>query len=79
MTPQTRSERTTALFLLGVLALSPPFLAIFGAGVLFLGVPLLYFYLFAVWALLIGLLALISRGREVEGRPQDARGASDEA
>ena len=75
MTPQSRSEHMTALFLFGALALSPPFLAIFGVDVLFFGVPLLYFYLFATWALLIGLLAFVSRSGAAEDadprRPPD--------
>lgn len=77
MTPQSRSERTTALFLFGALALSPPFLAIFGVDVLFLGVPLLYLYLFVVWALLIGLLALASRSGAAEDA--DQRRSPDDA
>jgi len=66
MTPEWRSERTIALFLFGLIAVSPPFLAIFAADAFLFGIPLLYAYLFAVWIVLIGLLALIS-GRGESG------------
>ena len=62
MEPESKGERMAALFLLGLLALSPPLLAIFAVETLVLGVPLLYVYLFAVWALLIFFLARLSRG-----------------
>ena len=68
----TRGERHLALFLLGLVLLSPPLLSIFnGPGWLF-GIPLLYIYLFAAWGTLIGLTALTSeRWRRVPGhRPQ---------
>ena len=71
----TRGERHLALFLLGLVLLSPPLLSIFnGPGALF-GIPLLYIYLFAAWGALIGLTALTSeRWRWVPGRrPQTAR------
>ncbi len=59
-TPEWRSERTIALFLLGAIVTSPPFLAIFALDASVFGVPLLYAYLFAVWGGLIGLLAVLS-------------------
>jgi hypothetical protein len=54
-------DRFVALLLLGVLAFSPPLLSIFSVRTLVLGIPLLYLYLFAAWAVLIVLLAWISR------------------
>lgn len=71
MTPEWRSERTVTLFLFGLIAVSPPFLAIFAADTFLFGVPLLYAYLFAVWIILIGLLALIS-GRSESGAEPDS-------
>lgn len=62
MEPESKGERMTALFLLGLLALSPPLLAIFAVETLVFGIPLLYVYLFAVWGLLIFFLARLSRG-----------------
>ena len=54
------SERLVALFLLAVLLFSPPLLLIFDTPSTLAGVPILYLYLFAAWAVLIVLLALIS-------------------
>ena len=68
----TRGERHLALFLLGLVLLSPPLLSIFDRPGTLFGIPLLYIYLFAAWAALIGLTALTSeRWRRVPGhRPQ---------
>jgi len=53
-------QRLAALCLLGWLLFNYPLLALFnGAGTWF-GIPLLYAYLFIVWALFIGLLALVA-------------------
>lgn len=62
-------ERLIAIFCLGAVLFSPLVIGIFdrGAGVRIFGVPLLYFYLFAGWALLIVLLAFVI-GRSAEAR-----------
>ncbi len=76
--PEWRSERTVALFLLGAIATSPPFLAIFALDTFVFGIPLLYAYLFAVWGALIALLAVLSgTGTDVgaAGDATDAPGA----
>ncbi len=52
-------ERLAALFLFGCLAMNPPLLSVFRAETLVGGIPLLFLYLFLVWAVLIALLALI--------------------
>ena len=57
--PGITTERLLALFLLGIVAFTPPFLGIFNTPRLIFGIPILYLYLFAVWGLLIGLVALI--------------------
>jgi fatty acid desaturase len=54
------NERLVALFLLGALLLLPPLLLIFNRPERILGIPLLYLYIFAVWASLIVLAALIA-------------------
>jgi hypothetical protein len=46
-------QKTIAVFLVAAVALSPLFLAIFSRPAFLLGVPQLYLYLFAVWALVI--------------------------
>jgi hypothetical protein len=54
-----RGSRLLALFLLGCLLFNYPMLALFNVRASVLGIPLLYAYLFAAWALLIALLALV--------------------
>ena len=61
-------ERAIALFLLAILAFSPPLLSIFGADVILFGMPLLYLYLFCAWA---GIIALIGLHAVLGRRPQD--------
>jgi hypothetical protein len=59
-------DRLIALFLLGVLLLTPPMMAIFNVDRLVFGIPLLYLYLFGAWILLVGLIALVLRPRRSE-------------
>nr|WP_297353058.1 hypothetical protein [uncultured Caldimonas sp.] len=54
-----RAQRLVALFLLGCLLFSFPLLSIFNTGGTVFGIPTLYAYLFAAWALLIVLAVLI--------------------
>ena len=86
--PSRTRELLIALFVLGALVFTPPLLLIFNKATRFFGIPALYFYLFAVWAALIALVALAverphaddesgpeMRGREhgqVTGGPNDA-------
>ncbi len=60
-------DRLIALFLLGTLAISPPLLAVFRVEALVFGIPVLFLYLFAAWAALVVLLALV-----IETRRRDA-------
>ena len=50
-------ERLVALFLLGILMLTPPLMLIFDRSAAISGIPVLYLYLFVAWAVLIALLA----------------------
>jgi hypothetical protein len=52
------SERLASLFLLAVLLFNPPLLSIFNIPDYVLGIPVLYIYLFTVWAVLVVLMAL---------------------
>jgi hypothetical protein len=52
-----RADRRVAVALLGVVLFCSPLLAIFDRDLTVFGVPLLWAYLFAGWAALIGLLA----------------------
>ena len=54
-----KGQRLVGLFLLGCLLFNYPLLALFNVRATLLGVPLLYAYLFAAWALLIGLVAYV--------------------
>jgi hypothetical protein len=57
-----RTHRLVALFLLGFALFNYPLLAVFNHARLVLGVPLLFLYLFAAWALLIALAAVTATG-----------------
>ena len=61
--PSMKGPRLVALFLLGVLLFNFPLLHLVDLPIVVLGIPLLYAYVFAVWALLIGLIALVLEGR----------------
>lgn len=56
-----KRQRCIALFILGLLLLNYPLLSLFNVRVLVGGFPLLYLYLFFVWAILIGLIAVVVR------------------
>ncbi len=55
------SDKIGALFLLGLALFFPPLLNVFDAGadITVFGIPLLFFYLFFAWAVLIGLMAFV--------------------
>ena len=53
-----RMERLTALLVGGILVLNFPLLAIFHRDTLWFGLPALYVYFTAAWALFIALVAV---------------------
>ena len=57
--PSRKGERLVGLFLLGCLMFNFPLLALFNVRATVFGIPMLYAYLFAAWALLIALVAVI--------------------
>jgi hypothetical protein len=57
--PDIKGQRLAALFLLGFLLFNYPLLTLFAGSVQVFGIPVLYFYVFAVWGLLIGLMVLV--------------------
>ena len=59
-----RGERLVGLFLLGCLLFNFPLLALFNVKGAVFGIPLLYAYLFAAWALLIALVAAIMERKD---------------
>lgn len=70
-------ERAAALFVLGIVLFSPLVVHIFdrGAEVALWGIPLLYVYAFAAWALLIALLALVVEASAISGQPDPPPGS----
>ncbi|MBI9084308.1 MAG: hypothetical protein JEZ11_11970 [Desulfobacterales bacterium] len=61
MTPDSIiNKRLVALFLLGCVLFNYPILSLVNVNTLVMGIPLLYLYLFAVWAILIGLVVWIT-------------------
>jgi hypothetical protein len=66
--PTKTSERSISLFLLGLLAFSPPLLLIFGGRGAIFGIPSLFAYLFSAWVVLIALARILAeRARPTEG------------
>ena len=61
------SQRLLALAAAGLLLFNFPLLALWDRDVLVFGVPLFPAALFALWALLIGLLALLIEGADEDG------------
>lgn len=59
-----RNERLVALFLLGLLLFNYPLVAMFNVSATFLGLPLLYLYLFAAWGTLILVGVLVMKRTE---------------
>jgi hypothetical protein len=61
---EIKGQRLVALSMLGCLLFNYPVLALFNdPGILF-GIPVLYVYIFAVWGLLILLIAIVVEARE---------------
>lgn len=61
--PSLKGQRLVALFLLGFLLLNYPLLDLFSSPDRIFGIPVLYAYVFLVWALIIGLMALVVETR----------------
>jgi hypothetical protein len=77
--PKRQRERLIVLFLIGCLALNFPLLALFDRTVLWFGIPVLYLYLFSLWGVFIGLMALVMerRGNRNEKRKPPAATRTD--
>jgi hypothetical protein len=69
MTPEERSpQRLIALVIAAALALNYPLLFLFSGHGLIFGIPVLYCYLFLIWAAFIVLTALLMK--DPDGRRQ---------
>ena len=61
-------QRMIAVAVLGFLLFVPPLLSLFDRRAAVFGVPVLMAYIFVAWAVVIGLVAAVSRG---SGRPPE--------
>jgi hypothetical protein len=67
MTPIPRkNKRLVGLFLLGCVLFNYPLLSLFNLKTMIFGVPLLFFYIFTGWTLLILLAAIATKTRRRE-------------
>jgi hypothetical protein len=62
--PSIKGQRLVALFLLGLLLFNYPLLDLFGGPGRLFGIPVLYVYVFSVWALMIVLMAIVVEKRD---------------
>ena len=78
MTPKARkNKRLVGLFLLGCILFNYPLLSLFNLKAMILGVPLLFFYIFTAWALLILLAAIATKVRwRLPRNPRSKQGDS---
>ena len=58
-----KGQRLIALFIFGCLLFNYPVLSLFNVAAEALGVPVLYAYIFAAWALLVALMAFVVEAR----------------
>ena len=64
MTPKARkNKRLVVLFLMGCILFNYPLLSLFNLETMIFGVPLVFFYVFTGWALLILLAAIATQTR----------------
>lgn len=57
--PERKGQRMVAICMLGALLFNFPVLALFNVPGTLFGVPLLYAYIFAAWAVMIALMAFV--------------------
>ena len=60
---ERKGQRLIALFIFGCLLFNYPVLSLFNVAAVAFGVPVLYAYMFAAWALLVALMALVVETR----------------
>jgi len=65
-----KARRLIGIFLLGVVLFNYPVLSLFDREIFLSGIPILYLYLFGVWALLILLTAMVTASRRSGLREQ---------
>ena len=76
--PERRGERLAGLLILGLAFLNYPLMSLFSGSSSVHGIPVLYLYLFAAWAFIIGGTAIVLRNRPSEsGRSSDNQDSAD--
>ena len=60
---EAKGQRLIALFIFGCLLFNYPVLSLFNVAGQVAGVPVLYAYIFAAWALLVALMAIVVEKR----------------
>ena len=60
---ERKGQRLVALFIFGCLLFNYPVLSLFNVTAEAFGVPVLYAYIFAAWALLVALMAYVVEAR----------------
>jgi len=73
-----KARRLVGLFLLGAVLFNYPILALFNREHFLFGIPILYLYLFGIWALLILLTSLVTGSAGV-GRKTGVVAEADDA
>ena len=74
MTPESiKGRRLVGLFLLGFVLFNYPIISLFNIEVELLGVPVLYYYCFGAWLLVIVLIRYITRNMVRHTRPPSNR------
>ena len=71
--PKRKGERLISLLIVGIMLLNFPLLSVFSKAYLLLGLPVLFLYLFIIWGLIIGAMAIVFHDRS--GRPSGPAGA----
>ena len=61
---ERKGQRFIALCMLGLVLFNFPVLALFNVAGTLLGVPVLYAYLFAAWAAMIAVMALLAQSAD---------------
>lgn len=61
--PKRKGERLISLLIVGIILLNFPLLSVFSNTYLFLGFPVLFLYLFIIWGLIIGVMAIVFHDR----------------
>jgi len=64
-TDSIKNKRLVGLFLLGCILFNYPILHLFNLEHFFLGLPLIYLYMFTVWSILIVAIVFITRIRSI--------------